>query len=53
MDDPGCSGYGCCGQIILYYSDSIRIVKENMGCDSESDSSNDSDESSNDTHIEY
>jgi hypothetical protein len=30
MDDPGYSGYSCCGDIVLYYSDSINIVKENM-----------------------
>lgn len=30
MDDPGYSGYGCCGVIKLYYSDSIDIVKKNM-----------------------
>ncbi len=30
MDDPGASGYGCCGCINLYYSDSYKIVEENI-----------------------
>ena len=30
MDDPGQTGYGCCGSITLYYSDSLKIIQENM-----------------------
>lgn len=30
MDDPGLSGYDCCGSLTLYYAESIEIVKENM-----------------------
>lgn len=30
MDDPGYSGYDCCGSINLYYSESLKIIKENM-----------------------
>ena len=30
MDDPGLSGYDCCGSVTLYYSDSFEIVKENI-----------------------
>lgn len=29
IDDPKTSGYGCGGSIKLYYSDSIKIIKDN------------------------
>lgn len=30
IDDPGATGYDCCGSIELYYSDSLKIIQENM-----------------------